>query len=291
MNFIYGIMCHQLTNPLVYLVNELIKSSHSKILIHVDKKSDLYHIKKSLPSSSQIEFLKERVDVHWGGYTQIEATLKLLNYASQFEYKYFSLLSGDDIPLMPIESIEKYLLNSDQEYIGYELQADPRSRIKYLYPDFFFIKEKSILEKIKCKLIIFLHRLGLYTQNIEGLPKLYKGSLWFILSHQAVQYILDFIKTNKNYDLAFRKSLCADEIYFHTIIQNSYLQERIYQPEDEEQVSEGGLRYIDWMSGPDYPKILDECDFDKMKQSGMLFARKVKANIDIDLLKQYFQYS
>ncbi|MFW2046048.1 beta-1,6-N-acetylglucosaminyltransferase [Acinetobacter variabilis] len=231
------------------------------------------------------------MDVHWGGYTQIEATLKLLNYASQFEYQYFSFLSGDDIPLMPIESIEKYLLNSDQEYIGYELQADPRSRVKYLYPDFFFIKEKSILEKIKCKLIIFLHKLGLYTQNIESLPKLYKGSLWFILSHQAVQYILDFIKNNKDYDLAFRKSLCADEVYFHTIIQNSYLQERIYHPEDEEQVSEGGLRYIDWMSGPDYPKILDESDFDKMKQSGMLFARKVKANIDIDLLKQYFQYS
>lgn len=291
MNFIYGIMCHQLTNPLVYLVNELIKSPNSKILIHVDKKSDLDHIKKSLPSSSQIEFLKERVDVHWGGYTQIEATLKLLNYASQFEYKYFSLLSGDDIPLMSIESIEKYLLSSDQEYIGYELQADPKNRIKYLYPDFFFIKEKSILEKIKCKLIIFLHKLGLYTQNIEGLPKLYKGSLWFILSYQAVQYILDFIKTNKDYDLAFRKSLCADEVYFHTIIQNSYFQERIYHPEDEEQVSEGGLRYIDWMSGPDYPKILDESDFDKMKQSGMLFARKVKANIDIDLLKQYFQYS
>lgn len=226
-----------------------------------------------------------------GGYTQIEATLKLLNYASQFEYKYFSLLSGDDIPLMSIESIEKYLLSSDQEYIGYELQADPKNRIKYLYPDFFFIKEKSILEKIKCKLIILLHRLGFYTQNIERLLKLYKGSLWFILSHQAVQYILDFIKNNKDYDLAFRKSLCADEVYFHTIIQNSYFQERIYHPEDEEQVSEGGLRYIDWMSGPDYPKILDESDFDKMKQSGMLFARKVKANIDIDLLKQYFQYS
>ncbi len=46
MNFIYGIMCHQLTNPLVYLVNELIKSPNSKILIHVDKKSDLDHIKK-----------------------------------------------------------------------------------------------------------------------------------------------------------------------------------------------------------------------------------------------------
>lgn len=67
MNFIYGIMCHQLTNPLVYLVNELIKSPNSKILIHVDRKSDLDHIKKSLPSSSKIEFLTERVDVHWGG--------------------------------------------------------------------------------------------------------------------------------------------------------------------------------------------------------------------------------
>ncbi len=38
MNFVYGIICHQLTNPLMFLVNELIKSPHSIIIIHVDKK-------------------------------------------------------------------------------------------------------------------------------------------------------------------------------------------------------------------------------------------------------------
>ena len=58
--------------------------------------------------------------------------------------------------------------------------------------------------------------------------KLSGGSIYF-----------GFYKNNKDYDLAFRKSLCADEVYFHTIIQNSYFQERIYHPEDEEQVSEG----------------------------------------------------
>ena len=289
MNFIYGIICHQFTHPLIFLVSELIKSPHSIILIHVDQKSEIKHIRTSLPNSSQIYFLTERVDVQWGAYTQIEATLKLLNYANQFDYKYFSLLSGDDIPLMPIEHIEKYLLTSDQEYIGYEPLADPAHRVKYLYPAFFFIKEKSIVAKMKCKILTFLHKFGLFTQNIDQLPELYKGSQWFILSHQAVQYILDFIENNKNYDLAFRKSLCADEVYFHTILYNSYLNERIYHPEDEQEVAEGGLRYIDWMSGPDYPKILDESDFDKMKQSGMLFARKVKSNIALDLLEKHFK--
>lgn len=48
---------------------------------------------------------------------------------------------------MPIEGIEKYLLSSDQEYIGYELQADPRSRIKYLYPDFFSLKKNQFQKK------------------------------------------------------------------------------------------------------------------------------------------------
>ena len=56
MNFIYGIMCHQLTNPLVYLVNELIKSPNSKILIHIDRKSDLDHIKNPYQAAHKYNF-------------------------------------------------------------------------------------------------------------------------------------------------------------------------------------------------------------------------------------------
>lgn len=288
MNFIYGIICHRLTNSLIYLVEKLITSSNSIILIHVDKKSDIAHIRKFLPNSPQIHFLTDRTDVEWGGYTQIETTLKLLNYASQFDYQYFSLLSGDDIPLMKVEHIEKYLLTNDREYIGYEYLADPAIQVKYLYPKFFLNKKKSIWIKIKCKILTFLHKIDLFNQDIDKLPKLYKGSQWFTLSNQAVSYILAFIENNKNYDLAFKNSICADEVYFHTIIYNSYLKEKIYCPEDEQNVCEGGLRYIDWDSGPDYPRTLDESDFDKMRQSGMLFARKINPNITVDILEKHF---
>ena len=34
------------------------------------------------------------------------------------------------------------------------------------------------------------------------------------------------------------------------------------------------LRYIDWESGPEFPKVLNENDFDSLKTSLGLFARK-----------------
>lgn len=55
MNFIYGVICHQLTHSLVFLVNELLKSPHSIILIHVDQKADLAHF--ILNSDSMIRYI------------------------------------------------------------------------------------------------------------------------------------------------------------------------------------------------------------------------------------------
>ena len=64
--------------------------------------------------------------------------------------------------------------------------------------------------------------------------------------------------------------------------------QRIYRTQHRIKDCETGLRYIDWDSGPDYPRTLDESDFDKMKQSGMLFARKMNTDITVDILEKHF---
>ncbi len=78
MNFIYGVICHQLTHSLVFLVNELLKSPHSMILIHVDQKADLAPFHTQFGQHDQVYFLADRTDVRWGSYSQIEVMLKLL---------------------------------------------------------------------------------------------------------------------------------------------------------------------------------------------------------------------
>ena len=287
MNFVYGIICHQLTNPLIFLVNELIKSPHSIIIIHVDKKTDIHTIKSQILEHAQIHFIEDRVDVQWGGYSQIDATLKLLNYAQEFDYKYFSLLSGDDIPLKDVNTIEKFLLESGKEFLGHDKYVDPIPRVKYIYPDFFYERNKSFIKKIACKIVSNLHKLGFLKQNLDQLPILYKGTSWFTLSKEAIQYILRYIEKNPNYDVAFQKSYCGDEVYFHTIIYNSPFKENL-NLDYGLTPPEMALRYIDWKTGPDYPRILDDMDFDRMQKSNTLFARKMKKNISFELLKKNF---
>lgn len=41
MKYIYGILCHQVTNPLRFLISTLCKNSDVQVIIHVDQKSDL----------------------------------------------------------------------------------------------------------------------------------------------------------------------------------------------------------------------------------------------------------
>jgi len=287
MNFVYGIICHRLTNPLIFLVEELIKSPNSIVVIHVDKKADIENIKINLPNSQQIHFLEDRVDVQWGGYSQIDATLKLLHYSKKFDYKYFSLLSGDDIPLMKVSDIEKYLIVQNKEFLGHDKIIDPIPRVKFIYPKFFFGKNKSIILKIKCRVFNLAQKIGFFNQNLDHLPKLYKGTSWFTLTKQAINYILDYITVNKFYDLAFKSSYCGDEVYFHTIIYNSPFKDKL-NLNYESTPPEMALRYIDWKTGPDYPRTLDHTDLKKMMKSNLLFARKVKSDIDFKLLNQIF---
>ena len=47
------------------------------------------------------------------------------------------------------------------------------------------------------------------------------------------------------------------------------------------------LRYIDWQSGPDYPKVLNDQDVNKMKNSPSFFDRKVKPDATKEFMEQF----
>ena len=103
MNFIYGVICHQLTHSLVFLVNELLKSPHSIILIHVDQKADLASFHTQFGQHDQVYFLADRTDVRWGSYSQIEVMLKLLQEAQNMITAIFSSCPEMTFLYVPIQ--------------------------------------------------------------------------------------------------------------------------------------------------------------------------------------------
>lgn len=63
-------------------------------------------------------------------------------------------------------------------------------------------------------------------------------------------------------------TFCSEEIYFQTVLLNS---------EHAKNIVNDCLRYIDWSSGRGgYPAFLDVTDYEKIKTSNNIFARKFR---------------
>lgn len=111
--------------------------------------------------------------------------------------------------------------------------------------------------------------------------KPYGGSGYWNLSKEAIYYIFDFIDNNPDFVRFFRRSFASDELFFHTILLNSPLKDKIVS---------NSLRYMNWSGAGKHPAILGEEDLGALRSSSHLFARKFDTTVDshiLDLIDKY----
>lgn len=285
MKHIYGVLCHEDSKVLEMFMK---MSKENEIIMHIDKKSDLDKFNKY--NLGNVTFVKNRMYSKWGNIGFIKATLNILKEANLRDFDYISIVSGQCLLIKSKEEIEDILKkNNGKEFIG--IDKNPKmseldDRVKYEYPELFYkSKEKNYLLKIKKRIQV---KLKLFKKNInyDKLPKLYRGCNWFTLSKECVKYICEYVEQNPEFLEAFEKSFCSDEIFFQTIIMNSKFKENIYKLNEECHETKMALRYIDWESGPEYPRILKNEDLEKLKNSECIIARKFDKNLDIELFEK-----
>lgn len=282
----YCIICHKNTSVLRETINIL--SENENIYIHVDKKSN---VEEFLNLNRNVNVIKERVDIRWGSFSQIQATINLLKSTINKDYDYIFLLSGDCLPFKSKEDIKRYVQqNKGKEFISIQNNPDKNlleRRLLIKYNKIWWKKSDQInfIEKL---LRGIQYKFNLFPTNslYWKLPKLYKGSNWFGITKELRDYILNYLEINDWYLKAFEKSYCGDEIFFQTLIMNSPFRFNIYKlnSANENLMS---LRYIDWSSGPDFPKILNEEDFNKIKGSNALFGRKFNESLNIENIEPF----
>jgi hypothetical protein len=285
------VQCHQLTNPLIYNVRKLSKIKNVKIFIHVDKKVDISDFLQL--ESPGVFFIKNRVDVRWGGHAQINVALNLFKEIMEFDFDYASFISGDDLFYHSISDFNDFLLvNTGKEFIGVEKIAEATfsSRVKFIYPEVFMERNLSLWLRVKKKVYMQGFKVGLFkNKNKSPFHKLYKGSNWFTLTKAAITYIYDDIQKNDDINVYFKKSFCSDEIIFQSILMNSKFKDSIYKISD---INYGdnrmSLRHIDWGSGPVYPKIFNRKDLCNELPADCFFIRKVDSKIQLDFLDKTF---
>ncbi|MEH2260916.1 beta-1,6-N-acetylglucosaminyltransferase [Nostoc sp.] len=291
MRIAYVILAHHYPEQLAHLISKL-NTDDIFFFIHIDKKTDMTiynQIFNQFKELTNVFFIK-RYNSVWGTVNIVKATLEGINLIVEtgLEFDYIILLSGQDYLIKSNAYIKTFLqANQGKEFIEYFSLPDSRwgggglRRIEYWHIRWnnkcFSIPEK---QEFKSPIASFLYSLLILPfLKKRKLPEgfaIYGGSQFWCLTGECIKWINIFVKKNPKFVKRFNYTFCADEIFFHTLILNSPFKDKVVND---------NLRYIDWSNiNPYHPKTLDKNEFEKIRQSEKLFARKFDASKDSDIL-------
>ena len=276
----YLIMAHNHFSFLKELLGCL-DDRRNDIYLHIDRKAgsfDPNQFTKVLNSSRL--FFTERLDVRWGGYSQIACELLLLQTAVRSHpgepYTYYHLLSGSDLPLKSQDEIHTFFeQHAGKEFLAFdrEVSRQARERICLWH---FFRESRSPLAEPADHILTLIQRL-LHVDRLKGSGiEVCKGPNWFSITDGLAQYVLeqeDWIRKH------FSHSVCADELFLQTLAAASPFRKNIYDREGKSG-SMANLRYVDWERGNENsPYTFQEEDKELLLGLPHLFARKFERNI------------
>ena len=262
MKIAHLILAHAAPDQLSRLIGAL-EDQHSRCFVHLDRKADLNAF-AFLRDRERVTLVPGRVDVGWGAYSIVEATLQgfraIVNSGEDFGY--INLLSGADYPLQsPSQIHDFFTLNAGKNFMEYYsvhgewTEAVPRLT-EYHLTNYNF-PGKYLVQK-------WMNRL-LPTRTMPAGLEPVGRSQWMSLTPDAVKYMLHYLDSHPEVVRFFKLTWAPDETIFQTILYNSPFRSSLVND---------NLRYIDWSKGQASPKVLTEEDLDRMLASGKLFARK-----------------
>ena len=242
--------------------------------IHLDKNIDIEEY-KDLVATPNVFFIKHRVHVEWAGYTTQQAIFNGIKeiVASNREYAFINLLSGQDYPIKSAEYIEQFLSeNVGKQFIKCWSFDEDWQEAKPRINKFHFInlsfKGKYRVEQ----LINFFMRRNPEPQNLKFYGS---NSTFWTLSPDCAMYVVTFVETNHSLVRFLKFSWGTDEFVMQTIIMNSHY---------SDQVVNNNYRYIDWSSGGVIPKTLTVADYDRIIASSDIFGGKFNIGTDEKVL-------
>jgi len=259
------------------LINHL--SQDFDVFVHIDKRSKLNIVER------ENVFIYKKYRAYWGSFNQIIATLYLLEKAFQKGYDRYLLISAQDLPIKTNEEIKYFFEKNDKEYL--DIGKIPRSdgwpnmsrltayNLNDLYRGIGGKAVQKFLLKIPRKILRFLNKKVKRTLNYD----FYGGSNWTNFTHNCVKKIFEYLEKDKQYIPRYKWTSCADEIFYQTIITNI----------EGLKIENNCLRYVDWQSGPEYPKTLRSEDYAKIILANALFARKFDEEVDKDIIDKIYQ--
>ncbi|MBB1140833.1 beta-1,6-N-acetylglucosaminyltransferase [Myroides sp. WP-1] len=299
MNIFYLVQAHTNPQQLKRLIDRLL-APNVHFIIHIDLKSDLAPF-ESICVNPQVCFIENRVNCIWGDFSQVQATLNLIDALGQYNPSAsdrVTLISGQDYPLQTTNDIQSfYQQNQTIDFIEKFVAKEVHPRAYLNFRGFKVNKSDRRGDYV----IFKKHKIsGLYKSILKGCFKFsylkylfiqkeldssivfYKGSSWWALRYDTLMLLVGFYSANKvEWHHFFKTTFCADEYFFQTLLVEVMKTHPNIQVKDI-------LTFIDWdRKGVPLPVTFSIADQEQLKQAahkGYLYARKFNAQQDEEIL-------
>jgi hypothetical protein len=283
----YLVLCHNDPEQLRRLVLAL--NIDADFFVHVDQKVNLEPF-ASQPLPSNVHFCHDRARVYWGGYSIVDATLRLMRQAMACgTYDRVVLLNGLDYPIKPTSEINRVLIevgSKNREFIRF-------FDIKSCGAEFYLDKARGIYFYDAPRWLVnrFYDGRQFLTKSLRRVkrplpPRLVHcfGHMQWAITGACCQYILRFVAENPRFCQFYRYSFAPDEHFFHTVVANSPFCDSAGGVEPFVEFGTArmaNLHHID----ASLNKVYKESDFDELARSSKLFTKKLTTNDSGKLLE------
>ena len=289
----YLILVHEDPSHFARLVRRL-WDPRAIFFVHVDKKVDIGPFQSAVKDIPAINFVTNRVRVMWAAYSQVEATLRTFEEAialTNHSCDRFVLLSGTDYPLANNDKIfEFFQQNVTRQFIRrFDIVKSGNKRQIWRIKAWHFRELANRNTWKRRPLYLFETILSrILRKRLPDNVTFTAGSNWCALTRDCVKYCISEARINKQFTAAFRFMFGSDEIFFHTLIENSVFKRSAGPIEPYYDVTElgGPWRYgnIHFLKAIVPITSVEEINTILHDRDGKLFARKFTSADSIAVL-------
>lgn len=282
MKVFYYIMAHKHPEQVALLAKAL-ACSDDRVCIHVDRNVDIDQFKHHIQLNG-VYFAVERIRVYWGGFSQVKCIIAGMKEFINSGCDFFVLLSGQDFPIRPVQDFKAFLLNHqlhnlmDFSDIGKEWDSGlSRVRLYYLVDFWQALRHRvpvlrGMLNKTEGLFNFLQQRMLRVSRTFK--KRIAGGSGWFTLNRRTVEYVLKTVADERDYIRFFSYTISPDEMFFHTIIANSGMQESVLP----------GHVFYRFLHSQRNPVVFTSSDATIFNTRPEFFARKFDVSVDKEVL-------
>jgi len=287
MSCAYLLLAHKNLHQVKRLVRRLLLSGDG-VVIHFNARTKIpgdFLSGFNPDEQARIYLAERRWITEWGSFETVTATLYLLQAAlKRFPSAgHFLLVSGQDYPLKDPQAINAFFDRNDCTIMQHMplLQDGWQYGALKRINRFYWARDRKSLAGFFFRTIPFPPR-----RFPIPVDKIHVGSAWWAMKRDSAARILKFVEEKPEILRAFRWTYIPDEMFFSTVLVGFL---------GETNLRNGRVHFIEGFALPrDYLrlKILNRngirifgvSDFEKLRASPALFARKFDMNLDSKIL-------